>query len=113
MSSLKDKAEALQDHALTLLEAQAEYYKLWSFKVSMKSVTFLVHAFLMTLFITLCVLFASVAFAFWLGEYFDSNALGFLLAGGVYLLLGVLTYLLRDKIDRPILKKFSTIFFND
>ena len=113
MSSLKDKAEALQDNALTLLEAQAEYYKLWSFKVSMKSITFLVHAFLMMLFVTLCVLFASIAFAFWLGEYFDSNALGFLFAGGFYLLLCLLTYLLRDKIDRPILKKFSAIFFND
>jgi hypothetical protein len=76
MSSLKDNAEALQDNAITLLEAQAEYYKLWSFKVSMKSITFLVHAFLMTLFITLCVLFASLAFAFWLGEYLGSNALG-------------------------------------
>ncbi len=113
MNGLKDSAEALQDNAVTLLEAQAEYYKLWSFKVSMKSITFLVHAFLMTLFITLCVLFASVAFAFWLGETLGSNALGFLLAGGFYLLLCLLTFLLRDKIDRPILKKFSSIFFND
>lgn len=113
MSSLKDKAEALQDNALTLLEAQAEYYKLWTFKVSMKSITFLVHAFLMTLFITLSVLFVSVSFAFWLGAQLASNALGFLITGGVYFLLCALAFLLRDKIDRPILKKFSAIFFND
>ena len=44
MGNLKDNAEALQANVQALLETQAEYYKLWSFKVGMKSVTLLIHA---------------------------------------------------------------------
>jgi len=111
MSTLKDNAEALQDNVQILIETQAEYYKLWSFKVGMKSVTLLIHAFLFGLFITLGVLFASVAAAFWLGHIMHNNSLGFLIIGSFYVVMSILVYLLREKIDAPILKKFSSIFF--
>lgn len=113
MGDLKDNAEALQANVQALLETQAEYYKLWSFKVGMKSVTLLIHAVLLTLFMALGILFASVAAAFWLGQYLRSDILGFLAVGGFYAAMSVLVYLLRKRIDAPILKKFSSIFFAD
>jgi hypothetical protein len=113
MGNLKDNAEALQDDMKALLETQAEYYRLWSFRAGMKSVTLLVHGLLLTLFITLGVLFTSIAAAFRIGQYLGSDGLGFLTVGGFYLSMSILVYLLRGKIDAPILKKFSSIFFAD
>ncbi|MBP7982196.1 MAG: hypothetical protein KAY90_04290 [Arenimonas sp.] len=113
MGNLKDSAEALQDDLQALIETQAEYYKLRAFKAGMKSVTFLVHAFLLTLFIALAVLFTSLAAALRLGDYLHSDSLGFLIVGGFYAAMSILAYLLRDRIDAPILKKFSSIFFAD
>jgi hypothetical protein len=40
--------------------------------------------------------------------------LGFLIIGGIYLLITSLLFLIKDKIvEGPILEKFSEIFFND
>ena len=113
MSRLKQNAESLQEDVQTLIETQAEYYKLWSFRAGMKSVTLLIHVFLIGLFVALALLFISGAAAFSLGAWLHSDALGFLIVGAFYLLMCALVYQLRARIDRPILRKFSEIFFND
>lgn len=113
MSTIKENAEALHDNVHALIEKQAAYYKLWAFKAGMKSITLLIHMFLLTLFSALTVLFISIAAALLLGDYLHSNAYGFLIVSGFYLTMCGLVYLLRDKIDRPILEKFSHIFFAD
>ena len=113
MSTIKENAEALHENVQTLIEKQAAYYKLWTFKVGMKSITLLIHIFLLSLFITLAVLFISIAVALQLGNYLNSYAQGFLIVSSFYLLLCILVYLLRDKINKPILEKFSSIFFAD
>jgi succinate-acetate transporter protein len=113
MSTIKQNAEAIHDNVNDLIAKQAEYYKLWTFKVGMKSITLLIHAFLLILFITLVVLFISIAAALQLGDYLNSNAQGFLIVSAFYLLMYILVYLLRDKINKPILEKFSQIFFAD
>jgi succinate-acetate transporter protein len=113
MSTIKENAEAVHDNVHALIENQAAYYKLWSFKVAMKSITLLIHAFLIALFSTLTVLFISIAAALLLGDYLHNHALGFLIVSGFYLMMCLLAYLLRDKINRPILEKFSSIFFAD
>ena len=41
------------------------------------------------------------------------DILGFLAVGGFYAAMSILVYLLRERIDAPILKKFSSIFFAD
>ena len=113
MSRLKQSAEALHEDVQVLIETQAEYYKLWSFKAGMKSVTLLVHVFLLGLFVALTLLFLSTAAALALGAWLHSDAQGFLIVGVFYLLAGALAYRLRARIDRPILRKFSAILLND
>ncbi|MEY3516166.1 MAG: hypothetical protein RIS67_383 [Pseudomonadota bacterium] len=111
MSPIRENAEDLRTSMEALLENQAAYYKLWSFKVGMKSLTLLIQMTLFTLFGLMALLFLSTAAAFALGEALGSTTQGFLITGGFYLLLLVAAYLLRDHINRPILRRFSDIFF--
>ena len=57
--------------------------------------------------------FFSVAGALFLGEALESPATGFLIVGGVYLLLFLLAYAFRDKLDGPFIRTFSEYFFDD
>jgi len=70
--------------------------------------------FLIAICLMIVLLFISVAGAIAIGNLLDSNALGFLIVAGIYLIIALLLFLVKDKIvEGPILEKFSEIFFND
>ena len=111
---LEQNTENIRKETQEYIESNLAYYKLKSFKVAMKSTTLILKITLMVLFLLMVLLFCSIAGAFAIGTYFGSNALGFLTVGGIYLLFTLLVFLFKDKIiERPILEKFSEIFFND
>jgi amino acid transporter len=111
---LKENTEAIQENAKAYVESSIAYYKLWGFKVAMKSTTLMLKFFLIALCLMIVLLFISIAGAMALGQLFDSYPLGFLAVAGVYLVLALLLFLVKDKIvEGPILEKFSEIFFND
>lgn len=111
---LKEHTENIQEQAQTFIESNIAYYKLKGFKVAMKSTTMIVKFVLIFMCFLMVLLFCSIAGAFAIGTYLDSNALGFLIVGGIYLLFTGLLFLVKDKIvEGPILEKFSEIFFND
>jgi drug/metabolite transporter superfamily protein YnfA len=111
---LKEHTENIQEQAQTFVESNIAYYKLKGFKLAMKSTTMIVKFVLIFIFFLMVLLFCSIAGAFAIGHYLKNNALGFLIVGGVYLLLSGLIFLVKDKIiEGPILEKFSKIFFND
>ena len=84
------------------------------FKVAMKSTTLMLKFFLIAICLMIVLLFVSIAGAFALGNLFNSYPLGFLAVAGIYLVLALLLFLVKDKIvEGPILEKFSEIFFND
>jgi len=111
---LKENTEAIQENAKAYMESSLAYYKLWGFKVAMKSTTLLVKFLLIALCLMIVLFFVSIAGAMALGQLFDSYPLGFLAIAGIYLVLALLLFLVKDKIvEGPILEKFSEIFFND
>jgi len=111
---LKNQSGRIQEETRAYIETTFAYYKLWGFKIAMKSTTMTVKAVLIVLCITMVLLFGSVAAALAIGQALASNALGFLIVGGIYLLILLIIILLKDKIiDGPILRKFSEIYFNE
>ena len=111
---LKEHTENIQNQAQTFVESNIAYYKLRGFKVAMKSTTMILKFGLIFLCFLMVLLFCSIGGAFAIGTYLDSNALGFLIVGGIYLIFTGLLFLVKDKIvEGPILEKFSEIFFND
>ncbi|WP_396155472.1 competence protein [Flavobacterium macrobrachii] len=111
---LKENVDSIQENAKAYLESSISYYKLWGFKVAMKSTTMILKFFLISICLMIFLLFISIAGAIALGEMMDSYPIGFLIVAGVYLVLALLLFLVKDKIvEGPILEKFSEIFFND
>ena len=111
---LKEHTENIQDQGQAYIETSIAYYKLRGFKVAMKSTTLILRFTLIFLCFLMVLLFCSIAGAFLIGQSLNNYALGFLIVGGVYLVLTGLIFLLKDKIiEGPILEKFSEIFFND
>lgn len=114
LEDLKEKTEDIQEHLQRYIESNVAYYKLWGFKVTMKSTTMILKFSLILLCFSMVLLFSSIAAALAIGAYFDSNALGFLSVGCFYLLMTLCLFMIKDKIvEGPILEKFSEIFFND
>lgn len=111
---LKEHTEEMQDQAKAYMESSLAYYKLWGFKVAMKSTTMIFKFTLILMCFTMVLLFCSLAAAFAIGIALNNYALGFLVVGGGYLLATILLFLIKDKVvEGPILEKFSEIFFND
>ncbi|WP_395066106.1 competence protein [Flavobacterium sp.] len=111
---LKENTDAIQENTKAYIESSLAYYKLWGFKVAMKSTTLMLKFFLIAICLMIVLLFVSIAGAFALGNLFNSYPLGFLAVAGIYLVLALLLFLVKDKIvEGPILEKFSEIFFND
>ena len=111
---LKENTEDIQEQIQGYIQSNVSYYKLWGFKVAMKSTTMILKFTLIFLCFSMVLFFCSIAGALAMGKYWDNYPLGFLIVGGVYLLITSLLFLIKDKIvEGPILEKFSEIFFND
>lgn len=111
---IKENVDDIQENAKAYMVSSIAYYKLWGFKVAMKSTTLMVKFMLIALCLTIVLLFVSIAGALSLGNWFGSYPLGFLAVAGIYLVLALLLFLVKDKIvEGPILEKFSEIFFDE
>jgi len=108
---IKENAEDLKNEAKSLIDANLDYYKLWGFKVAVKSTAMLIKIFLLVFMITIVMLFFSIAAAMGLGYWFDNFAYGFLAVGFIYLILAIVVLKVQEKIvEGPLLSQFSRIF---
>lgn len=114
LEELQENIEDIQDNAKAYVESTIAYYKLWGFKVAMKSTTLALKFILIGICLMIVLLFVSVAGALAIGNALGSYVFGFLIVAAIYLILALLLFMVKDKIvEGPILEKFSEIFFND
>lgn len=111
---LKTNVDKLQVETKAYVESSVAYYKLWGFKVAMKSTTMIFKFVLIALFSLMVLLFGSIALAITIGNALESQVLGFLCVAGIYLVFVILLFFIKYEIvEGRILRKFSEIFFND
>lgn len=108
-SDLSDSQRAARDY----FESTANYYRLKIFKFMMKAaIALTVVLFLGTLGL-LALFFLSIAASIAIGEQLGNFTEGFLIVGGAYLVLGLLAYVFRSKLEAPVLRTFSKHYFED
>ena len=95
------------------LEYSEEYLKLRVFKLLMVSFTSFSRVLVIGGVSILALLFLSIAASVALGSALQNTTYGFLLVGVFYVFLSVILFLFRDRLDRPVLKKFSKHFFDN
>ena len=114
LEELKENVEDIQENAKAYIESNIAYYKLWGFKVAMKSTTLIFKFALIGICLLFVLFFISVAGALVISHALHSYVLGFLSLAVIYLIVVLFLFLIKDKIvEGPILEKFSEIFFNE
>jgi len=109
---LKYNISEIDDHFNSYVEESVEYAKLKSFKLSMVIVTYFAKLFIIGIIGLLALLLLSLAASLALGTVMNSAVYGFVVIGLVYVLLGIVCYVFRDKLHKPILRMFSKNFFD-
>jgi hypothetical protein len=82
--SLTDTLNSVTDKIEDFGISTAEYYKLRLFKSTMKGAVSLIHLLVYGSLFLFVLLFLSIGLAFWLGTFFESVYVGFLLVGAFY-----------------------------
>ncbi len=89
-----------------------EYYKLKVFQQLTKSFSILAKLAILGGLFFLGLIFVTVAGALWLGQILGSVILACLLIAGVLFMLTLICYLLRNKINKYVIRKTSKEFFD-
>jgi len=110
---VKENLSDAEATARSYIDSSRQFYKLKGFKVLMKGVMVFVKIASVGIMVVLALLFLSISAAFWIGSELDKTSLGFLIVGGFYLLLGLIIYLFRHSLRKPLLKKFSEFYFDE
>ena len=63
-------------------------------------------------FALLALFILSFAASFAIGKALESEYLGFIIIGSVYVVIAILCYILRDRLNSPLLRKFSKQYFD-
>lgn len=63
------------------------------------------------LFLSMFIFFASFAAAFAIGNCVGGTGYGFLIVAGFYLLLGIIIFIFKSNIEKPLINIFIKMFF--
>jgi hypothetical protein len=100
--------------AKSYVKTRFELWKLSLLEKASKAGAFFLVSFILVIIIAFCLVFISLAFAFWYGQMTDDLATGFLILAGFYLVLGIILILARKTlILAPIIRALSSIMYDD
>ena len=108
---VKETADDIQKQTQEYLEQTEAYVKLKVFQVLMKIVIGSIQTLVLGLLCSIVFLLISIGLAVHLGEVLESALGGYLIVAGGYLILGLIIYLLRNSLNKMLISRFSTLFF--
>ena len=112
LDEMKYHLSEMDKHVRAYVDDSLDFAELKGFKYSMVLVTYMAKMLILSIIILLALLVLSIYAALYLSEQMGNSYEGFLIMGFVYVLVGVIFYLLRNKLDKPILRIFSKRYFN-
>ena len=112
LEELKEDLTKAEADVRSYFDHSEKYLELKVFKVYMGSVTSTAQILLIGAIVLLALFVISIGVSLALNEVLDSFYLGFLITGGFYGLVAVLLYFLREKFNKPLLRKFSKHYFD-
>ena len=108
------KAEDLAEHVKEYINNRMDAVKLNAAEKSSKLAATVIASVVVAMFFITFLFFASTALAFVFSKLTGELWLGFLIVGGIYLLLGAVVWLLRDRIlQLPIMNALLQQLFTD
>ncbi|PQB03800.1 hypothetical protein [Aureitalea marina] len=108
---VKESTDQIQQDTQEYLEQTEAYIQLKIFQVLMKMVVGSIQFIILGLLGSIIFLLLSIGLAVYLGEYLDNVIAGYLLVAGGYAVLGLILYVLRNSLNKRIIGRFSTLFF--
>jgi len=110
---IKKELSEVDDEVRSYIENSLAFYKLKSFKIFMKGVTVFSKILLLALVILPTIIILSIAAALGLGGLLNNIFYGFLIVAGIFIIVVVIVFLLRNRLDKPLLKAFSKYYFDE
>ncbi|MCG2459216.1 hypothetical protein K8352_00480 [Flavobacteriaceae bacterium F89] len=110
---LKENLSQIDEGFHSYVDSSREYYRLSAFKFLMKTVSALAKWVCVGFIALLALLLLSLAASYGIGQALNNTFYGFLCVGLFYILVGIIFYLLKNRIDRPLLRKFSEYYFDE
>lgn len=108
------KAEDLAEHIKEYITNRMDAVKLNTAEKSSKLAATVIAFVIVAMFFIIFLFFASTALAFVFSRLTGALSWGFLIVGGIYLLLGVLVWMLKDRIlQLPVMNALLRQLFTD
>lgn len=111
--NLKENLSDIDANVRSYIENNREYYRLKTFKIFMKGITSFTKIMLIGAIVIIFLFLFSLAASFVIGQIMDNIAYGLAIVGLFYVIIGIIVYLLRDKLDKPLLRMFSKYYYDE
>ena len=108
LSDTTDKATSIGER---YVKTSHQYLMLKIFQQVTLSMSLFAKVMLIGVLLFVGLIFSSVALAMAIGDAVGNIATGYILVGGIYMILAIIVYMLRTKINTLIIKKIGKNFF--
>ncbi len=98
--------EMLFSKSMEYAETRVNLFKLKAVDKSSHVTTSIIWRLVVAILCMSALLFLNIGISFWLGEVLGKTYFGFFIIGGFYLIVGLIVYLLRDKLIKIPLGDF-------
>ncbi|PXX27850.1 phage holin family protein [Arenibacter sp. ARW7G5Y1] len=112
LEEIRENISEVDSDIRSYLENTGEYYKLQGFKIGMRTMTSFAKMLMLGSIALLALFMLSCAAAYGIGLWLGNTFMGFLLVGLFYILIGIIFYVYRDIMDKPMLRNFSKYYYD-
>ncbi|GAA4281043.1 hypothetical protein [Gaetbulibacter aestuarii] len=110
--NLNEASDKLGDAGKTYVEKSQEYYKLKVFQQVSDSISMITKIVIIGGLLFTALIFLAFALAIYLGDLLGSQSLGYVITAGLIIVIAIIFYISRRKIDNIVIRRMSTNFFD-